>query len=235
MTRTPAVRLADAVWRIPTTRFDLINSYAFVEDDGQVTLVDCGLKRAPARIVAGLAAIGKHPADVTRILLTHAHADHAGGAAQLMGRTTADHVRAHEDDVADLEAGVSAPLDTSTTAGRLMARLPRQRFAAVPVGEPLRDGQVLEVAGRLRVVHTPGHTPGHVSLLHESSGVLVTGDSIFNVRGLRWPFRPVCTDFAQSRRTAARLADLDYALAAFTHGPEIRDGAREAVRRFINS
>jgi glyoxylase-like metal-dependent hydrolase (beta-lactamase superfamily II) len=45
-----------------------------------VTLVDCGLKRAPGRIVAGLRAIGRHPYDVTRILLTHAHLDHAGGA-----------------------------------------------------------------------------------------------------------------------------------------------------------
>ena len=81
--KTPAVPLADGVWRIPTLPFDLVNSFAFVEDDGSVTLVDCGLKRAPARIVAGLAAIGKAPADVTRIVLTHAHTDHAGGVAEL--------------------------------------------------------------------------------------------------------------------------------------------------------
>ena len=53
----------------------------------------------------------------------------------------------------------------------------------VTVGEELVDGQVLDVAGGLRVVHTPGHSPGHVSYLHEPSGVLVTGDAIFNVLG----------------------------------------------------
>jgi ribonuclease BN (tRNA processing enzyme) len=81
MARSPAVQLAPAVWRIPTVGRSAVNSFAFVDGDGSVTLVDCGLKKAPARIVAGLAAIGKTPADVTRILLTHAHADHASGAA----------------------------------------------------------------------------------------------------------------------------------------------------------
>ena len=77
------MRLADGVWRIPTAPFSGTNSFAFVDVDGQVTLVDCGLSFAPPRIVAGLAAFGKHPRDVTRIVLTHAHADHAGGAAKV--------------------------------------------------------------------------------------------------------------------------------------------------------
>ena len=76
---TPAIEIAPRVYRIPTLG-DFINSYALVDDDEQVTLIDCGLKRAPARIVRGLTHIGKHPRDVTRIVLTHAHNDHAGGA-----------------------------------------------------------------------------------------------------------------------------------------------------------
>jgi hypothetical protein len=77
------------VWRIPTLPFDLLSSFAFLEDDGSVTLVDCGLKRAPARIVAGLAAIGKAPGDVRRIVLTHAHIDHVGGLAEIRRRASA--------------------------------------------------------------------------------------------------------------------------------------------------
>jgi hypothetical protein len=50
--RTPAVQLAPGVWRISTAPADLVNGFAFVSDDGQVTLVDAGLKRAPRRIVA---------------------------------------------------------------------------------------------------------------------------------------------------------------------------------------
>ena len=111
-----------------------------------------------------------------------------------------------------------------------MARLPTGGFEAPPLGASFTDGQVLPVAGGLRVVHTPGHSPGHVSLLHQPSGLLITGDAIFNVRGLRWPIRAFCTNFALTTRTARRLGELDYSVAAFTHGPEIRDRPREAIR-----
>ncbi|MFC8503069.1 MBL fold metallo-hydrolase [Pedococcus sp. NPDC057267] len=89
------------------------------------------------------------------------------------------------------------------------------------------------IAGGLEVVHTPGHSPGHAAYLHRSSGVLITGDSIFNVRGLRWPIKSFCTDFRLTQRTAHRLADLEYTTAAFTHGPEIRLTAREEIRGFL--
>ena len=101
------------------------------------------------------------------------------------------------------------------------------------VAEEFQHGTVLPAAGGLRVVHTPGHTPGHVSLLHEPSGVLITGDALFNVRGIRYSPGWMCTDPALNRRSADGLGDLDFEVAAFTHGPEIRQGAREAVRAFL--
>ena len=81
-----AIEMTPGVFRFPTLG-DYINTIAFLEDDGSVTLVDCGLKQAPTRIVAGLREIGKVPADVQRIVLTHAHNDHAGGAAEMVRRT----------------------------------------------------------------------------------------------------------------------------------------------------
>src|SRR3954470_7978641 len=94
-----ALRLGDGVWRIPTAPFSGTNSFAFVDGDGQVTLVDCGMSFAPPRIVAGLAAVGKHPRDVTRIILTHAHVDHAGGGAKVVAGTGAP-AAIHADDAA---------------------------------------------------------------------------------------------------------------------------------------
>lgn len=225
--------LGPNVYRIPTLG-DFINSYAFVDDDGSVTLVDCGLKRAPAKIARGLEAIGKHPRDVQRIILTHAHFDHAGGAAKVVSGSSAAGVSVHVDDAGYIESGRRAPADPGTTAGRLFGRAPWGDFRATPVEERLVDGQVLPVAGGLHVLHTPGHTPGHVSLLHPGTGILITGDSIFNMNSrMSWPAKYVCTSFRQNVETAQALGEVEYSLAAFTHGPEIRDNAREAVRDFL--
>lgn len=231
MAGSPALQLAPGVWRIPTVRGDLVSSFAFVDDDDQVTLVDAGTRRAPRRILAGLAHMGVAPSDVTRLLVTHAHPDHVGGLSAMRGRTGAT-VAVHERDAAYVREGKGPVLDRSTLGGRLLRR--NRGSAPTPVEEQLVDGQVLDVAGGLKVLHTPGHSPGHVAFLHEPSGVLVTGDSIWNMRGrMTWSIATFCTDHAMSQRTAEVLGEVDYQVAAFTHGPEIRENAREAVRGFL--
>lgn len=233
MARSPVVALAPGVWRIPTVGRAFINSYALENDDGSVTLVDCGVKRAPARIVRGLAAIGKHPADVTRIVLTHAHPDHAGGAAEVARRTGAP-LALHAADVAYAEAGESPPRDPTIRGARLFTRMAPGSFPAFEVAQPLADADLLDdVGGGLRVLHTPGHTPGHVSLLHEPTRVLITGDALFNVAGVRWPVKLLCTDFEMTQQTAHVLGELEYDAVAFTHGPEITERARDRVREFL--
>jgi glyoxylase-like metal-dependent hydrolase (beta-lactamase superfamily II) len=226
-----AVQLAPHVWRIPTVPFDLINSFLFEDDDGSLTLVDAGLKRADKKLLAALAGLGKAPEDVQRIVLTHAHQDHAGGLAATKEATGAT-VHAHDRDAVYLQRGKPPQLDATRLSGRIMNRV-RGGFGKVEVGETFQDGQLLPIGGGLRVVHTPGHSPGHVSLLHEPTGVLITGDAIFNVRGLRYSPSLFCTDIALSRETADRLGELEYDVVAFTHGAHISSGAREAVRAFL--
>jgi glyoxylase-like metal-dependent hydrolase (beta-lactamase superfamily II) len=232
MAPAPVVPLVPGIWRIPLVR-DYVNGFILRDDDGQVTLVDMGLKFSGPKVMAALAAIGSAPSEVTRLVLTHAHSDHAGGAAHVAA-ATGQGVEIHGDDAGYAREGKSAPRDRSFLLGRIFDRLSRgQAFAPVPVERELVDGEVLPVAGGLRVVHTPGHSPGHVSLLHEPTRLLITGDAIFNVRRLRWPVRAFCADFAMTTRTAGVLGELDYDLAAFTHGPELRDHPREAIRGFL--
>ena len=233
MSRASVVPLAPGIWRIPLVR-DFVNGFVLRDDDGQVTLVDMGIKPSGPKVIAALGAIGSGPSDVTRLLLTHAHPDHAGGAAHVAA-VTGRSFSVHEADAPFAREGTTPPRDRSFLMGRLIDRLSRRGtdFAPVPVDRELRDGEVLPVAGGLRVVHTPGHSPGHVSFLHEESRLLITGDAIFNVLGLRWPVKAFCSDFAMTRRTAHELAELDYTVAAFTHGPELRDRPREAIRRFL--
>ncbi len=66
---------------------DIVNGFLFRDGDGQVTVLDMGLKRSGKKIVAALGAIGSGPGDVTRLLLTHAHADHAGGTGYVARAT----------------------------------------------------------------------------------------------------------------------------------------------------
>jgi len=228
----PPTVLAPGVWRIPTFGRDLINSFAFVEDDGSVTLVDAGLRGATKKLVAALGTIGSSPQKVTRILATHAHFDHIGDARRLRSRTgSALHV--HEHDAGYVRSGKPPPRDSTVPLARVLDFVQR-RQASCEVDGTYTDNEVLPVAGGLRVLHTPGHTPGHCSFLHEPSGILITGDALVNFRGkMNWSFAAGCTDFAMSKDTAERLGDVDYELVAFTHGPEIRQGARDAVRGFL--
>lgn len=233
MAKPAAVLLAPGVWRIPLLG-DFVNGFMFRDDDGQVTLVDMGLKRSGATVMAALASIGSGPSDVTRLMLTHAHPDHAGGAAHV-ARETGRGIGIHEGDAQAARTGFSPPRDDTLRLGRLANRLGggRKDFEPLAIAETFADGQVVPVAGGLEVIHTPGHSPGHAAYLHRSSGVLITGDSIFNVHGLRWPIKALCTNFRLTTQTAHRLAELDYTTAAFTHGPELRVNPREEIRRFL--
>jgi len=216
------VPLADGVWRIPTSVGDLVNAVAVREADGSLTLIDPGLRLrfARRRLRAGLAVLGAAPADVRRIVVTHAHVDHVGGLASLVADSQAE-VHAHERESVYLRDGRTPRMQRGRPGS----------FPPVTVAEEFLDGSLL--AGGLRVVHTPGHTPGHVSLVHEPTGVLVTGDALFNVRGIRHCPGWLCTDPALTRKSADVLGDLDFEVAAFMHGPEVRHGAREAVRAFL--
>ncbi len=224
MAKEAAVRLADGVWRIPTAPGNMINSFAVADSDGGVTVVDAGLKywSARARLIAGLREIGAGPQDVRRVVVTHAHPDHAGGLAALLGLTGGTAVLAHEREAVYLRDGRTP----RTHRGRA------RTFAKVIVTTEFQHGSLLP--GGLRAVHTPGHSPGHTALLHEESGVLITGDAVMNLRGVRYSPAFFCTDPDRSRNSADRLADLDFEIAAFAHGPELRHGARAAVRALLH-
>jgi glyoxylase-like metal-dependent hydrolase (beta-lactamase superfamily II) len=231
MAKTPTVELVPNVWRIPLIG-DYVNGFMLRDDDGQVTLIDTGIASSGKKIIAALRSIGSDPSDVTRLMLTHCHPDHAGGASYV-SRETGRPVDVHADDAEYVRSGTQPDVDPTSRIGKLFRKLPEPKLDQIPVGEELSDGQVVPFAGGIRVIHTPGHSPGHASYLHEDSGTLITGDAIFNVLGRRWPMKFLCTDFAMTKRTAHRLGELEYSTAAFTHGPEIRDRPREAIRSFL--
>lgn len=227
------VEVAPGLYRVPHLG-DFLNSFIVCEEDSSVTLIDCGLSNGPRRIIRALEDLGRHPEDVQRVVLTHAHSDHAGGAAEIIRTTNAKGANAHDDDASYLSTGRAPDINASPLVGVVLDRVQTGSFDPVPLALSIADGDLLPVGGGMRVIHTPGHTPGHVSLLFEAKEVLVTGDCILNPLGMRiWPFGPYCVSPAQNAASAALLADLEFAVAAFTHGPPIKDRPREKIRHFL--
>lgn len=165
--------MIENVTRVPTTKRD--NAFLVEEDDGY-TLVDVGWASAPKVIEASV----KNLRDIRRIVITHAHPDHVKGLAELKERTGAT-VFIHAADAPWLAAGRVPPSGRSGGLGRFVDRLPLAHWTPVQADEHVGDGDMI---GNLRVIHAPGHTPGHIALLHEPTRALLVGDLIFNRGGL---------------------------------------------------
>jgi glyoxylase-like metal-dependent hydrolase (beta-lactamase superfamily II) len=103
MGKGPIVELAPGVWRIPLIG-DYTNGFLLRDDDGQVTLLDMGLRFSGPKVMAALRSVGSDPSEVTRLLLTHCHPDHAGGAAHVQ-RETGRPVDVHADDAEYVRTG----------------------------------------------------------------------------------------------------------------------------------
>ena len=230
-----AIELAPGVYRIPTMGSG-INSFLFKESDGSLSLVDCGVKGAHKKISSAIKSLNHDMSDVNRIIFTHSHDDHVGGAAKVIELVGKTEIIAHEEEEKYFESGKNPPQDYSHFAGLFFRFLPSGGFTPITINQTVKDGELLSVGGGLRVIHTPGHTPGHVSLLHEPSGTLITGDSVFNFGfKIAWSLSAFCTNFEESKKTALKFLDIDYRIAAFTHGPHIEDGRKQALKKFLRS
>jgi glyoxylase-like metal-dependent hydrolase (beta-lactamase superfamily II) len=148
------------------------NAY-LVSDGDDAVLIDAGCGAAARDTVNLIAASGVDPAQVSRILLTHSHTDHAAGAAVLAELLQA-RILAPAASAAALRAGdTEASLFTAAQrAGKYPADLP---YPAVPVSDPMVDGAVLAVGSlTLTACAGPGHSYDHTTYrLHRDGGDLV--------------------------------------------------------------
>jgi glyoxylase-like metal-dependent hydrolase (beta-lactamase superfamily II) len=205
-------------------------------DDAGVTLIDAGSPGSAPLVLRQLRSLGVQPRDVTRIVLTHYHVDHRG-AAESLRRATSATVLIHEIEAPFLRGElpypnpVRAPFRAMLTAP-LMAAM---RGRPIPV-ETLEEGEMLEVLGGLRVIHTPGHTPGSIALALPALGILFSGDTMgFSRRRLEEPVPLLCEDTTAARGSIERLARLDVETICFSHFPPLRRGARGALQTLVRT
>ena len=197
-------------------------------------IVDTGLAKHGDTILKAIADEGLAPKQIKYILLTHAHKDHAGSAAELRNATGAK-VVSHALDAEIIESGVhQRPM---TPAPGILNRILFQLFVKdllpVPrttVDRHVGDGEVMDDLDGLLVIHTPGHCAGQVAFLWpREGGVLFVGDAAANTLGLRLSIS--YEDLALGKRTLAKLAALPFSAALFGHGRTITSGAAQKFAR----
>ena len=189
----------------------------------ELTLIDTGYRGSGARIARAIEAEGRRLDELTRIICTHGHPDHAGSAREL-ARPGLD-ILIHPADAANLPTTWRGAL-RHPTRGRIFAAMTPDPVETVPIV----DGDIIPVLGGLEVIHTPGHTPGSVCLYGRRDGVLFVGDALQRRRGrVDYASGLYSDDHAAAKQAVQRMAALDVKTVIFSHFPPLHERARETL------
>lgn len=170
---------------------------------GEATIVDTGVGGSEGDIEAALTEIGLGWGDVGALVVTHLHPDHQGSVPAVIAATT--EVLPWFAGEADL-GGIDAPTE----------------------GQAVGDGDT--VAGGLDIIQSPGHTPGHISVLDPVAGILVAGDALTGANGgVTGPNPDFTPDMGLANASVAKLGSFDYEVALFGHGEPVVSGASAMV------
>ena len=225
---------------------DVTGSNVVLLADERMAVVDTGISGNGEAIVSYIRKIGRSPSDLRWIIVTHFHFDHSGSAAELHELTGAQIV-AHRDETEPGPDGTlmlrkgnegESPPTWYRWAQRVAGggggpRPPREprRFPDTPVHETVEHGDMVPCMAGLRIIHSPGHTPGSISPLLTGPRALFLGDSVLN--NIDRLSRPLMWDRSKRRQLDASLhalRDLEADLACFGHGPPLSEDVMDRVR-----
>lgn len=245
-------QVAQGAWGL---KLGFVNVYFIAgRQGGELTwvLVDTGPGSSVSKIVdvaAGLFGKDEAPA---AIVLTHGHFDHAGGVQALL-KTWDVPVYAHGLEAPYLTGKSAYPPADPTAGGGLMTLL-SWLYPNTPIDlgsrlQFLSDQDRLPFLPEWRVIHTPGHSPGHVSLFRELNATLIAGDAFVTIqnesvlntlsyrKNLSGPPKYFTSDWGAAERSVNKLAALEPRIAATGHGQvmsgkELRTGLSRLSNRF---
>lgn len=202
-------------------------------EKGDFVLIDAGMPGSAEEIITATEdRFGKNSRPKA-IMLTHGHFDHVGGIIELIEHWQVP-VYAHELEMPYLTGKKSYPRPDWTVEGGLIAKMsPMFPNEPINLGNNVEilpaDGTVPEMPA-FRWIHTPGHSPGHVSFFRESDRTLIAGDAFVTVKQeslykvltqeqeISGPPRYLTTDWTAAKQSVEKLATLNPEVAVTGHG-----------------
>ncbi|WP_028589596.1 MBL fold metallo-hydrolase [Paenibacillus massiliensis] len=211
-----------------------------LKDQDGLTLVDTGMITQWDRIKDAIAEQGEDYRQIKRVILTHQDIDHIGNVHSLLDELPDTALLAHEDEIPYLTGDKPfikmTPERISQLQGMmrqdadaLLARLPDLRFVKL-----LQDGDVLPYGGGIQIIHTPGHTPGHISIYVPREGLLLAADELQVVDGeLVGPMEVATPDMKQAILSLDKLLELEIRQILCYHGGLYSDEDTAATLRSL--
>lgn len=212
-----------------------VNIYALIKDKG-VLLIDTGIPDKAESIFEELKTIGVSFNDIKAIIITHAHPDHAGSAYTLVHRTGAK-LYIHKLDHDILLGKIKLP-EPHSFAARLFVFITNRFWQYHPPENaiPIDEGFSIEGFPDIKLIFTPGHTQGSISILDMENNILFCGDAINN-RGnkLTGPNKLFTIDMNQGWHSVSKIAEINFNILCPGHGPWIDHNARDRVQSLISN
>ncbi|MGN4672392.1 MBL fold metallo-hydrolase [Bacillus cereus group sp. MYBK225-1] len=178
-------------------------------NDEMAVLIDTGFPGQFEDIQVEMERVGVSVDKLKVVILTHPDIDHIGSLPDVLENGVSDiKVYAHELDKPYIEGDLPLLKDVQ------LEDLPKGK-----VSDTVIDGQELPYCGGILILHTPGHTPGHISLYLKRSKILVAGDSMYSVNGvLGGVHAPTTLNIMEARQSLKKYLNLDIESVVCYHG-----------------
>jgi glyoxylase-like metal-dependent hydrolase (beta-lactamase superfamily II) len=204
-----------------------------------LTLIDTGMPGDGEAILHCITSIGRKPEEVSHILITHAHMDHTGSLAFLKKATNAK-VVASEAEHEYIQGNKKLwTMEREGFGGKIfkavlfLAQTFFLNYQPAAVDILCRGEETMDYFARIKVIPTPGHSPGSLSYYIPDKGIIFTGDALSGEPDLRLPPRAGCANYKQAVESVKKLASLKYDICTFGHGEPIKGGADELIKKLI--